>query len=495
MDDLVRETHSAIVVMVGDRVYKVKKPVRLAFLDFSTVAARRAVAAREVALNRRLAPDVYLGVGKWHAPDRTEAEPVVVMRRMPDDRRLASLVIDGRATPAHIRALARVIAAFHERAERSPRIDTAGRPDVVARKLATDIGEARDVAPGILPTGGLDVLDRLGHRYLAGRAPLLEARVRAGLVRDGHGDLLADDIFCLDDGPRILDCIEFDDRLRWGDVLADVAFLAMDLEHLGAPALARQLVDDYTAFSAEHHPTSLVHYYVAARALIRAKVTAVRVRQGDAAATPTAQRLLDLAVDHLRRGRVTCTLVGGAPGTGKSTLAAALADRLDAVVVSSDETRKDLAGIPRLERADAAYGEGLYDDAHTDATYTELLRRARGLVEHGVSVVLDASWTRAAHRGAATALAHATATDLTQIRCVAPADVVAARIRDRRATATHVSDATDAISRAMATAADPWPDAIDVDTRGALDESVAVAWRQIARRQTTASSSTATINP
>jgi len=486
VDPALRETHSAVVAMVGDCVYKVKKPVRLAFLDFSTVEARRAVCAREVALNRRLAPDVYLGVGEWRSPGAAPdapPEPVVVMRRMPDDRRLASLATapDGPAEFVYgaVRAIARIMATFHARADRSPEIDQSGTPEFVATKFATDVAEARAVASGVLDPGVIDAVDRRGTAYLAGRLALLEQRVRAGMIVDGHGDLLADDIFCLPDGPRILDCIEFDDRLRWGDVLADIAFLVMDLERLGAHDLATQLLAAYVEFSNEHHPSSLAHYYIASRALIRAKVTAVRAHQGDRSVAPLAQALLLRAADHLQQGRVTCTLVGGGPGTGKSSIAEAIAAPLDAVVLSSDEIRKELAGLPHTTPAGAAFERGIYDPAHTDRTYAELTARARQLLEHGVSVVLDASWSREAHRDAARAVAAATASELHELRCTAPAPVTHERIAVRRSAGPQVSDATVEIADALVATADPWPCAVTLDTDAPLYVVEAAARRAI----------------
>ncbi|MFM8303242.1 MAG: AAA family ATPase [Actinomycetota bacterium] len=473
MDTDLRETHSAVVALVGSRAYKTKKPVRLAFLDFSTPEARWAVAAREVELNRRLAPDVYLGVGEWRDPDAPPdrpGEPVVVMRRLPDDRRLATLVTEhvGGANrreelQAAIRAIARILAAFHSRAERSPEIDTAGLPETLLAQFAANVDEARGVGSGVLDPTLIDEIEARGRTYLRGRAPLLAQRVGDGLVCDGHGDLLTDDIFCLPDGPRILDCIEFDDRLRWGDVLADVAFLVMDLERLGAPDLAAQLLDDYREFSGEHHPTSLAHFFVASRALVRAKVTAIRVYQGERSAAPLATQLLELAATHLRLGRVTCTLVGGAPGAGKSTLAQTLAPSIDAVVIASDEVRKDLAGLAHDARGTSAYGTGIYDDAHTEATYAEMIGRARHLLEHGTSVVLDASWSRHAHRDAARAAAVTTGAELRELRCVAPAAVTHRRIA-ARASQPHTSDATVAIATTMTDAAEPWPTAVTLDT-------------------------------
>lgn len=489
MDPARRETHTAVVILVGDRAYKVKKPVRLAFLDFSTLAARRAAAAREIALNRRLSPDVYLGIGTWLDPgepgDPTAdaGEPVVVMRRMPDDRRLAALV--DHPGPAHdrvrteIRAVARRIAAFHARATRSRAIDTAGLPETVRAKFLADWVQLRVLVRDPDRAGQVATVGRLGRAYLAGRAPLLADRIRSGCVVDGHGDLLADDIFCLDDGPRILDCLEFDDRLRWGDVLADVAFLAMDLERLGAAPLADALLADYREFAGGTHPSSLAHFHVAARALVRAKIAALRDRQGDPDAGSDVRVLLDLAVAHLERGRITCVLVGGGPGTGKSTLARALAPGLDAVVLAADEVRKELAGLPHDAAAPAGFRSGIYTDAHTTATYTELVARARHLLTHGTSVVLDASWSHAAHREAARAMAAATHSELGELECTVAPGIAATRIARRRPHAP--SDATPAVATAVRSAAAPWPSAVRIDTDAPRATVVAAARRAVRR--------------
>ncbi|HUV11545.1 MAG TPA: AAA family ATPase, partial [Acidimicrobiia bacterium] len=287
-------------------------------------------------------------------------------------------------------------------------------------------------------------------------------------VRDGHGDLLAADIFCLPDGPRILDCIEFDDRLRHGDVLADLAFLAMDLERLGAPALATALLTWYREFTAETHPATLADYSIACRALVRSKVACVRVTQGDDEARAEAGALLELALDHLRGAQVRLVLVGGAPGTGKSTLARGIADQVGWSVLRSDEVRKDLVGIGHTVAAGADVEAGIYDRETTDATYRELLARARVALELGESMILDASWSRSAHRGAAAQLADETSTDLVEVCCSAPADIADARILLRRERG-DASDATPEIAAALRDAFDDWPRAHMVDTLDGAD--------------------------
>ena len=271
------ETHTAVVVFIGDRAYKVKKPVQMAFLDFRDRAARRADCDQEVALNRRLSPDTYLGVAEVRGPAQTPGEPVVVMRRLPASRRLSTLVTAGVDVADALRDAARRVAIMHEGLDPLPDIDLWELTDRLWRQGFTQLAE---LAGGLLDRRVLGECEALALSYLAGRRELFASRVRQGRVRDGHGDLLADDVFCLDDGVRILDALEFDPGLRLGDVLADAAFLAMDLERLGRPELARLFLDAYAEFTAETHPPSLEHHYVAYRAFVRAKVECLRSAQG-----------------------------------------------------------------------------------------------------------------------------------------------------------------------------------------------------------------------
>ena len=475
----VRETHVGVVFLVGDRAYKVKKPVTTGFLDFGTPGRRLAACRREVELNRRLAPDVYLGVSSvsapalppWPGDPGAPAEHVVVMRRMPDDRRLSTLVGTGAPVADHLRALARSVAAFHARAWRGPEVTAEGGRDALARRWAANVAQVRAEGTALDPAV-VDEVDLLATRFLAGREPLFADRCARGRVVDGHGDLIADDVFCLDDGPRALDCLEFDDRLRFVDGLDDAAFLAMDLERLGRPDLAELWFDAYTEFSADPAPPALRHHYVAYRAFVRAKVACVRHGQGAAEAAADAARHADLALAHLRAGAARLALVGGLPGTGKTTVAAALADRFGAVLLSSDPLRKELAGRSPTEPAAAPFGEGLYTAARTDAVYALLLDRAARLLARGESVVLDASWTAARHRAAAQDVARRSLGDLVPLRCRVPADVAERRMASRGSTA---SDATPAIARALSAATDPWPEAVDVATSGPVHASVARA--------------------
>jgi aminoglycoside phosphotransferase family enzyme/predicted kinase len=467
-----RETHTAVVFFVGDRVYKLKKPVDLEFLDYTTVAARRSACEREVALNRRFAPDVYLGLGEFRSPDTDMPEPLVVMRRMPTERRLSQLVREGAAVDDALRAVARLLATRHADAPRDREVDEQGTRDALSSRWEASFAQVRALADGVRVPDGVAEAERLVRRYLAGRKQLFDTRIEQGRIVDGHGDLLAEDIFCLDDGPRVLDCLEFDDRLRFVDGLDDAAFLAMDLEQLGAPNAAAFFLAQYSEYSGDPAPPSLWHHYVAYRAFVRAKVSLIQARQGAPGAEAASRRLVTTALRHLRTSAVGLTLVGGLPGSGKSTLAGALADRLGVTLLSSDRLRKELAGIPAEESAAAGYGEGLYTPQWTNRTYANLLDRASALLSSGESVVLDATWSDTGQRKAALRMAEHASADLVALHCQVPGEVSGARLSTR---APGTSDADLDVATAMAAKEPPWAEAVTVDTSGPLESAVAQA--------------------
>lgn len=456
------ETHSGAVVLLGDLALKFKKPVRLDFLDFSDRSARLRVCEREVELNRRLAPDVYLGVGSLSTPgDNTE--PAVVMRRLPDDRRLTHLVAIGQDVSDEVRAIAHQVAAFHTRARTGPEIDREGTREALRSRWDANLERALATGSPALPPESLAEVARLVHRFLDGRGDLFVDRLRRGAVVDGHGDLTTDDVFCLDDGPRLLDCLEFDDRLRYVDRLDDIAFLAMGLDRLGDPAAARLLVDTWASCVGDPAPPSLVNHFIAYRAFVRAEVGALRGAQNG----PDAGSYLASALAHLRSGAVTLTLVGGPPASGKSTLAGAVADRLGMVVLSTDRIRKEIVGLDPRTHAPAHYGSGIYTPEHTRATYAAVLERAERLLALGESVVLDGTWTRAADRERAAQLAARTHTDLVELRC----EIDEATARRRLVTRDSLSDADEGVAAQIRTDADPWPASHAIDTSAELSDS------------------------
>lgn len=467
----VSETHIGVVFFVGDRAYKLKKPVDMGFLDFSTRERRERACHEEVRLNRRFAPDVYLGVSDVLKPDGEVGDHLVVMRRMPPDRRLSTLVEAGEPVEDALRDTARILAAWHAEAPRGPRIAAEGSRDAILGRWNDSFEQVRPFHDRAIDGAAATEIEDLARAFLAGRKELFDARIADGRVVDGHGDLLAGDIFCLDDGPRVLDCLEFDEKLRSLDGLDDASFLAMDLERLGAPLLAERFVDWYAGFAADPAPPSLRHHYVAYRAFVRAKVAALRYGQGVPEAADEARQYAGVALRHLRAGEVGLILVGGLPGTGKTSLAGALADRLGCSLISSDRVRKELAGIPPEESAAAPYGTGIYTPEWSRRTYGELAERATRLLRLGETVILDASWSAKEDRELLAAVAEREHARLTALRCAAPAPVTAARMRDR-ARGRSASDADAEIAAAMRAEAAPWPEAATIDTAGPLERSV-----------------------
>ena len=462
----VAETHTSTLVFIGDRAYKLKRPVDLGFLDFRTRESRQAACHREVDLNRRLAPDVYLGVADVAGPDGEPWDHLVVMRRMPVDRRLSTLVEAGGDVADALADVAHQVATLHAASPPAGSHAEVGTPETLRRHWDEAFALLRGLDADVVAPDEVDAMEADVAAYLDGRGPLLAQRVADGRIVAGHGDLRAEDCFVLDDGVRILDCLDFDDDLMWGDALLDVAFLAMDLRDLGRPDLAEGFLARYAELAADRWPASLAEHLVAYRAAVRAKVAAVRVQQGRDEAGADVRRLVDLCAAALARGRVRLVLVGGTPGTGKSTLARAMAARTGAVVLSSDEVRDD---VDPGDGAPSAVGRGRYAPDRRARVYAELRRRAGELLAQGESVVLDASWSDADEREAARAVATAASSGLVEVRCTLPAEEAAARIRARAAEGTDASEATPEVAEAMAAAFAAWPEATEVATTAAPD--------------------------
>jgi aminoglycoside phosphotransferase family enzyme/predicted kinase len=460
------ETHISRLWFSPDRVYKMLKPVAFDFLDLTDRHDRLAATTRELELNRRFAPDVYLG-----AADVVEAgelvERMVVLRRLPEARRLSAL-LDDPDFDELLRSVARRVAALHAAAD--PILDAPmARRDRVERNWRDNFAAIEPHVGPVIDADEFALVRRLALGYLAGRDTLFDARIADGFVVDGHGDLTADDIFCLDDGPRLLDCLAFDDDLRIADVLADIGFLVMDVQRLTNASTALQLMTTYQEFGDEHHPASLAHHYVAYRAHVRAKVACLRFAQGDAASSDIARSYHRLVLDHLERARVRLVLVGGGAGAGKTTVAHALADRFGYVRLSTDEIRHDVTGIPHDQHRFVEPGTDIYAPEAVDATYAELARETALLIARGHSVVLDASWSRDEHRTAIREVAERFDSDLVEIECVVDPAVARERIERRRTSSWNPSDATPDVVDYLAARRTPWPTASMLSTADAVE--------------------------
>ncbi len=281
----VRHTHISVVFLAGDHAYKVKKPVELGFLDFSTLEKRRHFCAEEVRLNRRLAPAIYRGVvpvTRTGSRVRMEGSGEVVewavkMQRLPDDATLQRRMLRGEVGPDQLRTLARKIASFHASAEAGDRVATFGRFEVVARNARENFAQALSQVGVTVSPAVFARLRDLTEEALAGLRPLIEARARRGIPRDTHGDLHLDHVYLFPERPPpddlvIIDCIEFNERFRFADPVADMAFLAMDLVFHGRRELARAFSDAYFRAAGDEEGRALLPFYTAYRAVVRGKV-------------------------------------------------------------------------------------------------------------------------------------------------------------------------------------------------------------------------------
>lgn len=400
----VRQTHISVVFLAGAVAYKVKKGVRLKFLDFSTLDRRRFYCLEEVRLNRRLAPDVYLGVvpvtlEDGHACFEGKGEAIdwaVKMRRLPESATLAARLERGELDGVVVERLAQRVASFH----RSTAAGTRTPADFasVAQVVRDILEQATPQQGGEISTSVLERLRRLAEEALARRQSLIEQRAQRGLTRDGHGDLHLDHVYFFPDAAPpddlvIVDCIEFNERLRAIDPVADMAFAVMDLNYRGRRDLARICADTYFAAARDTDGQALLPLYAAYRAMVRGLVEGMKRTEPE---VPDAERagslqsarahwLLALGELEEPRRRPCLVLVGGLPGAGKSTLARHLAGAANFTVIRSDVVRKELATTH-------ATPDGLYTPAWDERTYAECLRRAESLLLQGQRVLVDASF-------------------------------------------------------------------------------------------------------
>jgi aminoglycoside phosphotransferase family enzyme/predicted kinase len=462
------QTHLSHVFLTGTRVYKLRKAVDLGFLDFSSRTERNADCAREVLLNRRLAPDVYLGIAPVvpgrdgfrvgelvpevgvAALAREPGEHVVVMRRLPDGCDALSLLEAGRLRAAHVDAVARVLARFHAAhglGTPSPFPATVWR-ERIEHPVRENLELLAPAAGRLVPRATWARTRRNAAAFAELHAADFEARRLAGRAVDGHGDVHLQHVW-FEPGreePLLVDCLEFRDDLRQIDAAADVAFLAMDLAYRHRPRLAGRFLRVYAAASDDYELYRVVDYFVSYRAAVRAKVAALAADDPGIApaqrqaAAGSARRHLALAARALApRRHGALVLMAGLVGTGKSSAAEVLADAVDGVVIASDRVRKRRAGLPATDRSGAA--AGLYRPEATDAVYAALLERAAPVAAAGRVAILDATYSRARHREQALAWALERRLPVALVETLCARETALARLARRAARNSSASDA------------------------------------------------------
>jgi len=494
------ETHISYVLLAGPYAYKIKKAIRLDFLDFSTLDARRFYCERELALNRRFAPALYLDVvpitGAIETPAVGAEGPAIEyalrMRRFSEDLVLSRVLARGELTPAHIDELAEQVAAFHRDAEPVPADLPFGTASEVGALALENFAELEALLD---PAGcaGLSILEqwtRDQHRRLAGR---FDARRRDGFVRACHGDLHLGNIAIVDGRVTLFDGIEFNERMRWGDVMGDVAFLVMDLEDRGRTDYAARALNRYLERTGDYSGVRLLPFYLTYRALVRAKVAQVRaVEQNGPAARrgsdPDYRSYLELAAGYTRPRRTAIIITHGFSGSGKTTMTEELVEIVRGIRIRTDVERKRLAGLEASCRRTSAVESGLYAPERTRAVYERVCDLAREIVQAGFPVIADGAflkrWQRDLLRRAAVDLGAAFAI----VDFTAPVEVLRARISAREQHGHDASDATvDVLAHQLASAEALGPDeeavTVRVDTTdGAERGRDATRWANLLAR-------------
>jgi len=398
------ETHISHVLLSGEYAYKIKKPLDLGFLDFSTLDKRRHVCQEEVRLNRRLAPAFYLGVvpitGSPAAPrinGTGEAiEYAVKMRQFPPDATLDRLEAQGRLTASQVESIAETVARFHlESCARAEADSSWGGPQQVWQPVAQNFLQIAPRLEAPADRQALDALQRWSKTEHARLTPLMDARKRDGFIRECHGDLHLGNLAWVDDQLLVFDCLEFNPGLRWIDVISEVAFCYMDLLQRGHAAWAWLFLNLWLEKTGDHAGLALLRYYAVYRALVRAKVAVLRAGQTTGpdhdTALNEARTLLQLATTLTRPLPLRLDITHGLSGSGKSTVTQTLMQTPGAIRLRSDVERKRLAGLDALARSGSGVGQKLYATDTTRRLYAHLARLAGELLDAGWPVIVDAT--------------------------------------------------------------------------------------------------------
>lgn len=452
------ETHISWVLLAGDRAYKIKKPVHFGFLDFSALDARRYYCEEEVRLNRRLAPHWYLGVVPIHrgpggatlAADGPIVDYAVEMRRFPADALASKRVVCDALSASDLTQLAVRLAGFHDTAGvAAADSNYATKGTVLAQALQALDGLAAQTTDDCAP------LRRWFTAQAAALAPRWTQRRQAGRVREGHGDLHLDNVLVVPDDATAFDCIEFDPALRWIDVMADIAYLMMDLLAHGRRDLAFGFLDAYLDASGDHDGLDVLRYYLVYRAVVRAMVHGLREGGKGGGSGVSAGEYLRLAQQLAQEGTKAARLLitHGLPGSGKSQLSGSLMACAGAVRLRSDVERKRLAGLPAL--ADSRRAGDLYTTSGIDATYARLAELVRVAIAGGFPTIVDAAFLQRAQRNRFAALARELQVPWAFLDCQAPMPVLQQRVAQRQSEGQDASEAGPAVLAMLLDEAEP----------------------------------------
>ena len=492
------ETHISWVLLAGEHAWKLKKPLDLGFLDFSTVERRRAACEAELRLNRRTVPELYEAVVPvWRtgdgvrvgdqrvdaaAPGATPLDYLVRMRRFDQSALFEARLAAGQLEPALFDRLARHVAAFHEGAAVAQPGDGFGDAVAVMAPVRQNFAQIRERVSDAALLRELARIESWAEARFAALAPVFDARLEAGRVRECHGDLHLGNLIVLDGEPRLFDAIEFSAALRWTDVVADIAFLVMDLQARGRMDLASRFLNAWLERSGDYAGLRLLPWYLSYRAMVRAKVAAIRAGQveGAARADTLAEcaRYLTLAAAQMQTPAPALLIASGVSGSGKTSQSQPLVEGCGVIRVRADVERKRLFGLDADARSGSTLGGGLYSAEASARTYARLAELAREVVEAGYPVLVDATFLKRSQRAAFAELAATLGVPFAILAFDAPVETLRARVRQRAEAGADASEADVAVLETQLRAREPFEEeelacVVPIDTASAPD------WRSL----------------
>ena len=449
------ETHISYVLLTGEHAFKIKKAVDFGFLNFTTLAARQFYCEEELRLNRRFAPDVYLGVvritGSLEAPVIDGGGPAleyaVRMRQFDQEGLLSRVIARDELTPEAIDALATEVASFHRRAAVAADDAPFGRPDDILQQALQNFEQMFPAIDDLRDRSGLETLLEWTRREHAALVQQFQARRRDGFVRECHGDLHLGNIALIAGRMTLFDCIEFNESMRWTDVMSDVGFLVMDLRDRGRPDLAAGFLTAYLEITGDYEGLGVLRFYFVYRALVRAKVACLRRAQAGsdeehARSLAEFRTYLDLARRETGPHEPAIAITHGVTGSGKTTSTQTLMESTGAVRVRSDVERKRLHGMNAGERSGSAVGERLYTADATEQTYARLAALARTIVAAGYVAIVDAAFLKRRQRDLLQRVAADLDVPFSILDYSAPADILRQRVAQRLHSGRDASEAT-----------------------------------------------------
>ncbi len=446
------ETHISWVILAGAYAYKIKKSLNLGFLDFSTLEKRQYYCEEELRLNKRLAPSIYLSVipitgtvlqPQW-AGEGDAIEYAIKMRAFPQQVQLDRVLALGYLQASQLDTLARHIANFHHQIDVADTKSIFGEPEIIFQPIKENFKQIREHVKNPKALASLVELERWSEVTFQALQSTLKQRKSAGFVRECHGDMHLRNIAWVDDGPLVFDCIEFNPNLRWIDVMSDIAFLVMDLQDRKQPELAQRFLNNYLQHTGDYAGMRVLRFYQVYRALVRAKIDAIRADQAGISKEEQVDAekdffdYLKLALTYIRRGNPQLIITHGMSASGKSTISQSLLELLGAVRIRSDVERKRMFALKQGNDGQVAVGKGLYSPEVTERTYRKLEELASQIIDTGHSVIVDAVFLQYQERERFRKLADSRHIPFVILECTADHETLRQRIRQRK---NDISDA------------------------------------------------------